>query len=355
MPKLNFSTCHDAWLGKYARTVSTPIYYQVCNDLIAEVCDLFDGPRLFHLGMGRKDRRASTVLRVCSYPTISTCGGRTCCSYIDAVNKAGARAGYGPIMSGIIRKCFIKICPSRYCRVTGTMDVLTSARLPKKLMAMKSWKHTVMNVRTGSNCSEPDNMRLTVEYCQNTIAPERLRGFLMSVWKPTLETCRTRHEQAIYSLEQAKQAFTANRRSPALVCAANPYSRLSSIVKSLDKDAETPLPLRSTCSTTVPSLYSSRPVRKGSHSNPIDFRGSWSTEVINSALPHHPNLDHIDSLPRSERLSWAKEMLIFATPSICPILPQSRVDLRGIPQSSIRPCNTASRRCESRVTRCGSP
>ena len=51
IPKLNFSTCHDAWLGPYSRCVSTDTYYDVCRDLIAEVIDLFDQPRFFHLGM----------------------------------------------------------------------------------------------------------------------------------------------------------------------------------------------------------------------------------------------------------------------------------------------------------------
>jgi len=51
IPKLNFSACHDTWLKEYRRMVSTPTYYKVCADLIAEVCELFDYPRLFHLGM----------------------------------------------------------------------------------------------------------------------------------------------------------------------------------------------------------------------------------------------------------------------------------------------------------------
>src|SRR2546423_5797191 len=41
IPKLNFSTCHDQWLGVYARQVSTPPYYQVGNDLIAATIELF--------------------------------------------------------------------------------------------------------------------------------------------------------------------------------------------------------------------------------------------------------------------------------------------------------------------------
>src|SRR5690606_38528745 len=51
IPKLNFSACHDLWLGKYSRMLSTDIYYEVCRDIINEVCVLFDYPRFFHLGM----------------------------------------------------------------------------------------------------------------------------------------------------------------------------------------------------------------------------------------------------------------------------------------------------------------
>lgn len=50
LPKLNFSTCHDAWLKDYHRMVSTKKYYQVVADVIRDVCEIFDNPRLFHLG-----------------------------------------------------------------------------------------------------------------------------------------------------------------------------------------------------------------------------------------------------------------------------------------------------------------
>ena len=54
-PKLNFSSTHDVWLGRYARMVSTPEYYACCRDLIDEVAELFSGPRWFHLGMDEED------------------------------------------------------------------------------------------------------------------------------------------------------------------------------------------------------------------------------------------------------------------------------------------------------------
>ncbi len=55
IPKMNFSTCHDQWLGEYARMVSSKTYYKVCTDLIAEAIELFDKPPFFHLGMDEEE------------------------------------------------------------------------------------------------------------------------------------------------------------------------------------------------------------------------------------------------------------------------------------------------------------
>ena len=51
IPKLNFSTTHDAWLKEYGHMVSTPEYYKVCSDVIGDLMEIFDHPRLFHIGM----------------------------------------------------------------------------------------------------------------------------------------------------------------------------------------------------------------------------------------------------------------------------------------------------------------
>lgn len=57
IPKLNFATPHDIWLGEYSRMVSTPTYYKVCNDLIKEAYELFDHPKYIHLGMDEEDAK----------------------------------------------------------------------------------------------------------------------------------------------------------------------------------------------------------------------------------------------------------------------------------------------------------
>ena len=50
IPKLNFSTTHNGWLKQYRRMVSTPQYYRVCEDLIADVAEIFGSPRFLHIG-----------------------------------------------------------------------------------------------------------------------------------------------------------------------------------------------------------------------------------------------------------------------------------------------------------------
>ena len=57
IPKLNFSTIHDTWMGEYELMVGTSTYYRVCRDLIREVYELFEGPEYIHLGMDEEDAR----------------------------------------------------------------------------------------------------------------------------------------------------------------------------------------------------------------------------------------------------------------------------------------------------------
>ena len=54
IPKLNFSTVHDVWLGDYAHMISSSVYYKVTRDLIEEVADVFDA-KDFHIGMDEEN------------------------------------------------------------------------------------------------------------------------------------------------------------------------------------------------------------------------------------------------------------------------------------------------------------
>ena len=50
IPKLNFSTAHDAWLKEIGRMVTTKPYYQACREIISDVAEMFEHPRFLHIG-----------------------------------------------------------------------------------------------------------------------------------------------------------------------------------------------------------------------------------------------------------------------------------------------------------------
>jgi hypothetical protein len=52
------------------------------------------------------------------------------------------------------------------------------------------------------NCTQK-----TVETCRQWIAPERLKGFLQTTWRPTMAEFRDQHLQAIDQLARAAGSF----------------------------------------------------------------------------------------------------------------------------------------------------
>ena len=55
IPKMNFSSYHDAWLTPYCAQKGTAVYDKVVADLIDEACEIFDSPRFVHLGMDEEE------------------------------------------------------------------------------------------------------------------------------------------------------------------------------------------------------------------------------------------------------------------------------------------------------------
>lgn len=67
IPKLNFATIHDIWLGDYHKMVTTDIYYKVCSDLIKEVYEIFEQPEYIHIGMDEEHHRMFEKAQLATY------------------------------------------------------------------------------------------------------------------------------------------------------------------------------------------------------------------------------------------------------------------------------------------------
>jgi hypothetical protein len=57
--------------------------------------------------------------------------------------------------------------------------------------------HKYEQVPTLSNWEKPENIYGTVDFCAKHIAPERLKGFFLAPWRPTLPEVRQTHLEAI--------------------------------------------------------------------------------------------------------------------------------------------------------------
>ncbi|NLF01908.1 MAG: Tat pathway signal protein [Anaerolineales bacterium] len=196
IPKLNFSTCHDVWLGPYSRCVSTPTYYDVCRDLISEVAELFDQPRFFHLGM---DEETAEHQRRYEYVVIRQ--GELWWHDLGVLIEAVERAGVRPwVWSDYVWQHpeeFMARMPRSVLQSNWYYGTEFGADVHYAQAYVDLEAHGYDQVPTGSNWSTPENMARTVAFCREHIAPERLLGFMQTSWKPTLEVCRARHMEAL--------------------------------------------------------------------------------------------------------------------------------------------------------------
>lgn len=214
IPKLNFATTHDIWLGPYARMVSTDIYYAVCRDLIGEVTALFDKPRFFHLGMD--EELASYQVRQ-DYAVVrqNDLWWGDLYFYIGEVEKNGVRpwvwsdyAWHKPDV--FFRKMPKSVLQSNWYYGEGfDLDKLKEPTKTYVKLYNDLETYGYEQVPTGSNHSNPDNFESTVEYCKKVIDPSRLFGFMTAPWRPTLPLCLDRHKEAIGQVARAMKKFKA--------------------------------------------------------------------------------------------------------------------------------------------------
>ena len=207
IPKLNFSTCHDAWLKEYGRMVSTPEYYKVCSDLIRDVCELFDKPRFLHLGFDEENAwhqrtYPMTVIRqgelwwhdllfmtketekhdVRPWIWSDKCWGKSWEEYERRMPRSVLQSNW------YYYREFADPFPHNRGKCVHAYDLLDKAGFDQ--------------VPTCSNWDNDVNTGLTVKYCREHVSAERLKGFLTAPWKFTLPDMEDRIIRGIDQLSE---------------------------------------------------------------------------------------------------------------------------------------------------------
>ncbi len=206
IPKLNFSTTHDVWLGKYAHCVSSDVYYGVCADLIAEVNQLFDKPRFFHLGMDEEDygnQKYYQHIVIRQYDA----WWRDFLFLVQQVEKVGARPWIWSDYVWHHAEEFYRRMPKSVVQSNWYYDAKFDAQNARAKAFRELEAHGYDQIPTGSNYYNSANFVALAQECRKSLDAGHLLGFLQTTWKATLEKHRQRHMEAIEQVAQAMQAI----------------------------------------------------------------------------------------------------------------------------------------------------
>ncbi len=213
IPKLNFSATHDYWMGEYAKMVGSKIYYKVCADLIAEVCEMFE-PEYFHIGMDEEDYE---MQKDYDYITIR-CGDTwwNDVKFLAAeVEKHGARAIMWSDYARHYCDEFIEKCPKSIVQAVwyyhnkfyGELEDFIVCRVePFKRLADAGFDI----LPSGSTCITPENLPNLVKYSLETIPENQIVGFCQTVWEAVVPKYKNKLTEGNEAVKEAIKAYNEN-------------------------------------------------------------------------------------------------------------------------------------------------
>jgi len=204
IPKLNFSACHDVWMGDYARMLSTDTYYEVCKDLIQEIIGLFDKPRLFHLGM---DEETYPHQQHFEYVVVRQFDlwWHDLLFLVEQVEKGGSRALFWSDYVWHHPVLFWERMPKSVLQSNWYYGESFDPEIGYVKAYLDLEEHGYDQVPAGANWSCDTNFGDTVEFSRKHITPERLKGFLQTTWQATTAMYRETHLRAIEQVKKARE------------------------------------------------------------------------------------------------------------------------------------------------------
>ena len=218
IPKLNFSTTHDIWLKEYHLMVSTPEYYRVVSDVIADVISAFDTPRYFHIGFdeetfGHMRKHSIAIVRQ------GELWWHDFLFIVKEVERRGVRAWCWSDKIWHAKDDFLRRMPKSVLQSNWYYGRNFTLGLPLKGDRQCNFPDAYVElekagfdqVPTGSNWSCDDSMAATVAFAKEHISPARLKGFLAAPWVKTLPQFETMHEEQIDQVVAAKKSFEDKR------------------------------------------------------------------------------------------------------------------------------------------------
>lgn len=214
IPKLNFSSCHDEWLGVYSRMLSTPIYYQVCKDLIDEVCEIFK-PRFVHLGMDEEvfeNQKDYDFIVIRQHDL----WWHDFYYLVQCVENNGARAmmfsdharHYPEEFVEKVPKSVVQCVWYYFNKFGDDMDEMCEVRV-RPLKTLDEAGYDIFP--TGSIEYFDENLLNLTKYCAENISKEHLLGFMQTTWESVTPERTDYLERGNVALKAAKDWYNQQK------------------------------------------------------------------------------------------------------------------------------------------------
>ncbi|MBP3774766.1 MAG: hypothetical protein ILA34_05405 [Bacteroidaceae bacterium] len=204
VPKLNFSTTHNGWMGDYTHMVSSKPYYRMCEEVISDVIEIFGHPRFFHIGY---DEESASFQERHGYQYICARKDefwwKDFLHIIGTLEKHNARpwmwSDYGWHHEDFYDRCPKSVVQQNwfYDSQNGGFDMNTNktsdlVRLQHFVKLDKAGfdqvpcgTNWVGGVRKKLNMNADDVMGKLVTFIREHVSQERLMGFMLAPWCPT--------------------------------------------------------------------------------------------------------------------------------------------------------------------------
>lgn len=212
IPKLNFSTSHDVWLGEYSRMISTPTYYKVCRDLIEEVAEVFR-PKHFHLGMD-EENMSNQRSQLISIVRQHELWWHDFLYLVECVERVGARPWmWADYFWSHPEECIEKMprsvvmCSWYYWKCNGK-PIPENETLKSMLTGFTRLGELGFDqIGTASVWAEADNLEDLTAFCAESIVPEHWMGMMQTTWERIDKDWMHVHKTAINSIKEAKKVY----------------------------------------------------------------------------------------------------------------------------------------------------
>ena len=226
VPKLNFSSSHNQWLGKWREYLSTEAYYRVVEDVIADVAEIFDESPLFHVGYDEESIRCqgNPIFEIVRLRQ-GDLWWHDFLHVVGEVEKHGLRAWMWSDYCWQHPDEFFRRMPKsvlqsnwyygrdlslEHLRALDAKGPNMGGLREVEVGTFKTLDEAGYDqVPCGSTWSmygfQTKNFPEIVKHCRKTVAPERLKGFLMAPW--LTETKEFNRAQLLESVDNAAAAF----------------------------------------------------------------------------------------------------------------------------------------------------